>query len=270
MSIVDTAKVELFRLSRDRAAVFWGFFFVPSAYLLVTLALDLAPVSSSRDAIASMDPILRAARALAMGGNPFLHVFVAIGAVAVYGAEYHHATWRLIGPRAPRSAFYLAKTATFILLASASLTLMAAVSAGFGWAAIVIGRVLPPKDGLNVSSIPPTLAVSILELAVVGLFCSLVVVLTRSRLAAVIATLFFSIGQIMAESYFTPAPDGGWWLASPVFASDFVRASVLPADGVPSPPLFAIGLAWLSLLLWCGLFSVAALAVLRSQDWSRE
>lgn len=270
MSIVGTARAELFRFVRDRSAIFWAFAFFPIVYLFFTTTLDFVPATTSRGVVASMDPTLRAVRALGIGGNFIFHLFIAIGAATAYGAEYHHATWRLIGPRAARPTFFLAKTSVFVLLSAASLILTAIASTAIGWAMILLGSVLPPPDGIALWAIPAAFAVSVLELMVIGLCAALCVVVTRSRMAAAIVALFFSMGQVFAASYLTPPLAVGVWLASPIFAGDLIRTSLPGSGGTPPAPPLAIMLASGSLILWCCIFAGATVAVLMRQDWSRE
>lgn len=262
-------RAELFRLLRDRRALLWGFGFVPFLYLLIIAGFDLAPVLSPGFSDVTVDYAQRVAWATSMGGNPFMHLFVAVGAAAIFGGEYRFAAWRLIGPRASRRAILGAKGLSLLLAASASLIVMALGALLIAWISTAANAV---KIGHAVSAGGAGIVflTSLAELLVIGWQAALLVVLTRTLFAGALPPFLFSVGQVMALAYVPPSPSASPLLALPTFAADLLRRWAIGGNGLPVPHGDAVLAAAASLIAWSALLAGATWFVLARQDWSRE
>lgn len=270
MTLIPALRAQIFLLRHDRTTLFWGFGFVPIIFLFFIGAVSFLPPGRLGPSADSVDPILHAARSASFGGNPVVHLFVALGAAAIFGGEYRHATWRLIGPRAPRPVLFAAKWCSFVLAACASLAVVIAGSGLLAW----LSSAVHPSIHLSVStatvSVAAAFGASLLELAALGSVVALLTVATRSGFGAVLSAFLFSSAQAFAESYSPPPPTSGPWLALPSYAGDIARQWALPPQGLPAPTGAAAGLAALSLAAWCAVAAGVAMLLLQRQDWSRE
>lgn len=262
-------RAELFRLLHDRWALFWGFVFFPLIYLMFVTALDLAPLTGRGFSDVVVDMPLRSAWAASTGGNPIMHLFAAAGAAAIFGGEYRFATWRLVGPRAPRGAILAAKYTSFATAAAASLVVMV-------MGVLVVGGIMMIADSvkighaLSIGGFAIVFLVSLLELLVIGSQAALLIVLTRAPLAGVLPPFLFSLGQVAALAWLEQPPGPSPMLALPAYAGDLVRRWALGAEGNAMPQGDAVLVAFLSLIAWYVLLNAATWVVLRRQDWSRE
>jgi ABC-2 type transport system permease protein len=265
-------RAEILKLSRQRAALSWGFLFIPAFTMLVTCVLvgGGPPPSAAGHAINAIQPVHSAARALSVGGNPIAQLFYAIGAAAIFAVEYRYSGWRHLVPRASRWSLLLSKFATFALFAAASLALVAVGDA-------LVTAVLPFGLGskpvmTDISAASGTILilsflVSLAELLVLAGLVALVAVSTRSAMGAIIAPFLLSLAATMVESYL--AGSGGAAIPLPTFAGDAVRLWL--TSGTGSPELARSALVGLVTLIGWGLTSVAlTIAVFSRQDLVSE
>jgi ABC-2 type transport system permease protein len=263
-------RAELYRLPRNRTALFWGFLFIPFAYLLFTLSLDLVMVRAASRLGAGANPLWHAARSLGVGGNPLAHLFFATGAAAILGGEYRFATWRLTAPRLPRSALLLAKWSAYLLAACASLAILflGSLIESAAVAAVAGGAYRPPfvtMEGLAMS-FTGTFA----EMAVLGSVVAAASVLTRSTTGAILIGFLVSLAQAMLTALLPPPSAFSALLFMPAFAGDAARRYGLLAEGVVPVSLGTASLSIAILVGWslCGL--LLALVAFCRQDLSRE
>lgn len=262
-------RAERFRLLRDRRALLWGFGFVPFLYLLIIAGFDLAPLLSPGFSDVTVDYAQRVAWASSMGGNPFMHLFVAVGAASIFGGEYRFAVWRLVGPRASRGAILGAKGLSLLSAAAASLIVMILGALLIAWISTAADSV---KIGhaVSASSAAIVFATSLAELLVIGAQAALLVVSTRALFAGALPPFLFSVTQVMALAYAPPSPNVSPLLALPAFAADLLRRWAVGVSGLPVPHTDAVLVAAASLIAWCALLGGATYFVFTRQDWSRE
>jgi ABC-2 type transport system permease protein len=263
-------RAEAYRLRRNRSGLFWGFLFVPAAYLLFGLLLDLVMLRASTHWAPAPNPLWSATRSLAVGGNPIAHLFLASGAAVIFGGEYRYASWRLLCPRLPRSALLLAKWATYLLAAGAMLAML--FLGGLAEAELL--ALVTGASATAPSVVLPGLATAFfgtfLEMAVLGALIAGAVVTTRSTIGAILIGFLFSFGQTLLLSMLTPPSMFSPWLLMPAAAGDSSRRYALLAGGV-APVSTEAALASLFILAaWSAAFLMLALAVFASQDFSRE
>ena len=261
-------QAEIIKLTRQHAALFWGFLFLPVLKTFITLALvgvGPPPLATSQAADA-IQPLHFAARALAIGGNPIAQLFYAIGAAAIFAVEYRHSGWRHIVPRASRSSLIVAKFATFALFAAISLML---VALGDLLVTVALPLVLgssPAFADLNIASAGMAalaLLISLAELTVLSGLVALVAVATRSAIGAIIAPFLLSLGATMTESYLNGAGSGAL-IPLPTFAADAVRHWL--AAGAGARDLAQAGMLGLATLLVWGAACIALTILLFSRQ----
>jgi hypothetical protein len=265
-------RAEILKLSRQRAALFWGFLLIPAFTTLVTCVLigGGPPPLATAHAMNAIQPVHSAARALSVGGNPIAQLFYAIGAAAIFAVEYRYSGWRHIVPRASRWSLLVSKFATFALFAAASLVLVAAGDA-------LITAVLPFGLGsrpvmTDLSTASGTVLflsflISLAELLVLAGLVALVAVSTRSAMGAIIAPFLLSLAATMVESYL--AGSGGGVIPLPTFAGDAMRLWLASANG--SPELARSALAGLVTIIGWGLACIGlTITVFSRQDLVSE
>jgi hypothetical protein len=265
-------RAEMLKLSRQRAALFWGFLLVPVFTTFVTCVLigGGPPPLATGHAINAIQPVHSAARALSVGGNPIAQLFYAIGAAAIFAVEYRYSGWRHIVPRASRRSLLVSKFATFILFAATSLVL---VAAGDALVTVVLplglGSKLVMTDLSTASSTVFLLSflISLAELLVLAGLVALVAVSTRSAMGAIIAPFLLSLAATVVEGYL--AGSGGTAIPLPTFAGDALRHWL--ASATSSPELARSALVGLVTLIGSALASLGlTIAVFSRQELVSE
>ncbi|MDQ3124365.1 MAG: ABC transporter permease subunit [Pseudomonadota bacterium] len=289
--LVDAIRAEGFRLSKNKAALFWSLAFVPIIAVVIGAVTNFVLKGSETKILGDtkMPPEIREALArgtLDMGdalveaaaglANPLVLLFVLIGAATIYAGDYRWETWRLISARNSRRNLLLAKLAVVALMALAAM--------GFMLVASVIENLIKAAvfERTLTFSLTEEMAgrflgfvglswLRILQFAMMGMLAAVV---TRSLLAALFVPLVFGIAQ-----FFTPnplmqmgvMPDA--WLAvllNPGAAIEAIQASIMggaPAAALPDGLLLK---AWVSVGLWTLAPLAGALAWFRRQDLSKE
>jgi len=218
-----SARAEIIKLTRQRGALFWGFLFIPLFTAFVTLALvgGGPPPLAGGHVTNVIQPLHSAARALNVGGNPIAQLFYAIGAAAIFAAEYRHSGWRHIVPRASRWTLIVSKFATFVLFAALSLALVALGDVLMTVALPILRGSSPPMADMNLAAagmLILSFLISLFELTVLAGLVASVAVATRSTTGAIIAPFLLSLSATMLESYL--AGLGGTVIPLPTFAGD--------------------------------------------------
>jgi ABC-2 type transport system permease protein len=266
-------EAEIIKLTRQRAALFWGFLFLPIFKTFITLALVGVgpPPLATGHAADAIQPLHFAARALAIGGNPIAQLFYAVGAAAIFAVEYRHSGWRHIVPRASRWTLIIAKFANFALFAAISLALVALGDLTVTVVLPLLRGSSPSIADLNLASagmVALALLISLAELTVLAGLVAFVAVATRSAIGAIIAPFLLSLSATMAESYLSGAGDSAL-VPLPTFAGDALRHWL--ADGAGAPAFsHAAMLGAATLLVWAAASIGATIMLFSRQDLVSE
>jgi len=255
---------EILKLRRQRAALFWGFVFLPLFMTLLAFLLGGGLLKPPPGALVSEVRLFRSMiRTLSVSGNPIGQLFYAIGGAAIFAVEYRYSGWRHLVPRAARERLLAAKFAAFALFAAISLLLALAGD-------VVAMLVIPFVQGLHpvIADTPADAAATLLlssliafaELMALGSLVMLVAVATRSAMAAILAPFLFALGAAAAGAYL--GADAVRNLPLPGYAADALRHWL---EGGGSPLI-----ATLTLLGWIALPFAAAVALFRRQDLVSE
>lgn len=255
---------EILKLRRQRAALFWGFVFIPLFMTLLGFLLGGGLLKPPPGALVSEVRLFRSMiRTLSVSGNPIGQLFYAIGGAAIFAVEYRYSGWRHLVPRAPRERLLGAKLAAFALFAALSLLLALAGD-------VVAMLVIPFIQGLHpvIADIPANAAAALLlafsiafaELMALAALAMLVAVATRSAMAAILVPFLFALGTAAAGAYL--GADAVRNLPLPGYAADALR-HWLEGDGAPV-------IATLTLLGWIALPFAAATLLFRRQDLVSE
>src|SRR5262245_15391269 len=119
MILADAIRAEVFKLTRNRSALFWAFGLTPAATLVLGIdAESAARLMSARLALAM--PVISAADGFGAAGNPLVMLLFIVGAGILFAGEYRWQTWRIILPRSERASLILAKFAVFAMATAAS------------------------------------------------------------------------------------------------------------------------------------------------------
>lgn len=255
---------EILKLRRQRAAFFWGVFFIPVFMTLFSLVLGGAILKPPPGVSIGDIQLFRSAnRIVGIAGNPVAQLFYAVGGAAIFAVEYRYSGWRHLVPRASRERLILAKFATFALFAGLSLMLA------------LVGDVLVSLAGPLLHGASPVIAdasseavtrlalyflISLAELLSLGGTVALVVVVTRSPMGAILVPFLLALGAGAAEAYMG---NGLHALPYPSFAANALRQWAM--TGGPSPLLGIVTLTG-----WTAATLGLAIAIFRRQDLVSE
>ena len=257
-------RAEILKLRRQRAALFWGFLFVPLIMLFFSFALGGGLLRPPEGVLVNEVRLARSlTRALSIGGNPIAQLFYAIGGAAIFAVEYRYSGWRHIVPRAPRERLILAKFASFALFTAISLTL-----AGTGDAIVALSvpllhgqtPMVTDMTAVSFSGVVFAALISFAQLLTLGAIVTLLVILTRSGMGAIIAAFLLALGTAAAGAYLGEATNS---IPLPGFASDALRLWL--AKGNPGPLIPGLTLA-----AWIVAPLAAAIALFARQDLVSE
>jgi ABC-2 type transport system permease protein len=271
--LTDAIAAERFRLSRDRAALFWGFAFMPLASMLFSMAGDILMRMILHRVIPGQttDLLNRAIGAVAGASSPLTAIFLLIGAAAIFAGDYRWETWRLITPRNSRFNLIIAKLTVFAEAAIWSLLLTALTSgiAGLFSSAVNHATLVAPAGGSAVlGHFACIFLITWLEVMVIGALAALIGVITRSTMGAVIAGLLVVFVQsTVAAMIHEPS-----WktLAIPAYAGNVAKRVIVDQEGVTGPTPGDAGLGLVFLVAWLLVFAGGALVMFRRQDLTRE
>ena len=221
MNLRAAVSSELFRAVRSGPSLFWAYGLVPAMLLLMA-----APSQLRLDDVAAAPLRFEAlVRAVGAAGNPFVHLFYAIGASTLFAGDYGWETWRLILPRNSRANIILAKFATYglFILASLAASLMAFVMPSAVILLFTGGLGAWVFDAGLVMHLLVAALASLLEALVIGGAVAVVAVITRSAVAAITCPFLGSLGLTLLLDYLSPPLTSELLLALPPYAGDVVR-----------------------------------------------
>lgn len=290
--LADSVRSELYRLLRNRMAVFWSVLFVPIAFAIGGVAFHILTKSRTAEmagdlsasglaAVADRSPVDLGQGLVQIAGasaNGAALVFLLIGAATLYAGDYRWETWRLITARNSRINLILGKIGALKLLALAGIAAFLIAGVVFGLAqSVIYGRPLGfTMDGGDAGSFGLLVLLAYVRLIQYAMIALLAAVLTRSLLAA----LFIPVVLGFAQSLFGGPGLAllGWqptdWSAQlllPGLAYDtlkgMVAASTAAAPGMPEGMVLK---AIVSLGLWTVVPLAGAIAWFNRQDLSKE
>jgi ABC-2 type transport system permease protein len=238
--LADAIASEAYKLSKNRAAWFWGFAF--PAIVALVLGVGAAVFMHSQPMIRLM-PINVAdqlVKAVADAGSPLTQLLVLIPAASLFGGEYRWETWRLLIPRNSRFNLLSAKIVVYALgclLAVVALGLSSLVANGF--MALVNGNHLTWEPGARFGlDLLGQFAVSWAQLLVVGGLAALIGVITRSNVGAIVVPILVGVVQSILGGLARMDPEHLAplrLLGLPGLASDilhnYVAGNVAPING---------------------------------------
>lgn len=277
----DAFAAELFRLTKDRGALFWGFLFVP--ILALAIGLGTEAFSNAARPETAIDVPADLARqtlaAFAQAASPVTGFFVLLGAAMIFAGDYRHETWRLLTPRASRTDLMLAKFGVFVGLTKGSVLLIGlagVLAALFG--ALIFGRSAEWSLGFGgfATQWVGYFAISVLQLLQIGALAALCAVATRSLLAAVALPIGIGVAQAFVQSQFGPTDPTAvefWHFAAlPGLDGEILRAFVEGREFMGGRGIdpAAAGAAFAGLMAWVLVPAGLALALFDRQDLARE
>ena len=284
--LADAVRSELYRLIRNRTAVFWSVLFVPLMFSVGGVIFHM--VSKDRNAemagsvslpgglaadapVNLMDGLAVSLGAVANGG---ILVFTLIAAATLYAGDYRWETWRLISARNSRVNLLLAKIAVLKLtaLATMSLFLIAGLVFSVG-EAIVYGKSLGiDADGFDAGQFVLLILLGWVRVVQYAMIALLAAVVTRSMLATLFIPLALGFAQSLmggpglALLNWNPA-DWQTQLLLPGLAYDTLKTVI---RGIPGQPEGLMPKAVASLTLWTLVPLAGAIAWFNRQDLSKE
>lgn len=289
--LVDAVRSEVYRLVRNRMAVFWSVLFVPIMFAVGGIGFHLLTKSRTAEMAGDLAKLgmdsglgrtpVDLGQALVgyagLAANGAALVFMLIGAATLYAGDYRWETWRLTSARNSRFNLILGKVGAFKILALAAI--LAFLIAGLAFSvsqAMIYGRPLGfTLDGGEVGSLVLLLLLSFVRLVQYAMVALLTAVFTRSLLAA----LFVPVVLGFAQSLFGGPGLAllGWqptdWQAQlmlPGLAFDTLKAFVGPEALPPGLPEGLALRAATGLTLWTLVPLAAAIAWFSRQDLSKE
>lgn len=267
--LADAYASEQYRFIRNRTAVFWGFGFVPVLILVLGIAIALGFRSITQAPSAGLINFIGEGFAAMRWTNaPPVHLFLLIGAAAIFTADYRWETWRLVTPRNSRINLLLGKLAVYGVAALISLIAMfvlGVLAAYLGGLITHTQVVLVTDDFFN--RFARALIGSWLEMMLVGSVACLVGVVTRSAIASLMLPLVLSCVQAFSTGFMDRTADGSASLKDviihPSLAAEIVR-------GVQPAGAYGAGVAAVIVIAWIAVVVGASLAWFQRQDLTRE
>jgi ABC-2 type transport system permease protein len=275
--MTEAFRAEWLKLTKNRWATFWAWGFVPMLTLVFGVLLETFSRATPGGAVLGYAaPVSAGLDGLGGYGNIFFRLFPIAGAATLFAGEYRWETWRSILPRNERTTIMLAKLCVFASAGSISILLCGV--AGFltglydgallgvlNWPAVGAGEVI--------LSFIVAFAASFLQLMATAGVVMLVAVLSRSMIAAIIAsfsvflaaellTAFLRLRMVSANEIMAFLPN---------VAGDALRQMAAAIRGDPDALGLHLALPGAgALILWCIILSTAGIALFRRQDLSRE
>ena len=286
--LADAVFSELYRLLRNRAAVFWSVLFVPVGFAVGGVGYHLLTKSKLQEmggdlasGVATMvgatnvgHDLLQAAGAAANGA---ILVFMLIGAATLYAGDYRWETWRLTSARNSRQNLILGKVGAFKVLALAAMVAFLIAGLLFSVSgALIHGTKLTfmLEDG-DVGSFGLLLLLGYIRIIQYAMIALLAAVFTRSLLAALFVPVVLGFAQSLLGGPGLALL--GWqptsWQAQlmlPGLAFDSLKAMVSAGVGAPPIPEGLMMKAIVSLTAWMLIPLAAAIAWFNRQDLSKE
>ncbi len=289
--LADSVRSELYRLFRNRMAVFWSVLFVPIAFATggigfhvltrsrsVEMSGDLSAAGLQAAAPAGLIDIGQDLPQMAgMAANGAVLVFMLIAAATLYAGDYRWETWRLISARNSRINLILGKVGAFkvlTLLAIAAFLIAGLVFSVSG--AMISGAQLAFNfDGDDAGSFALLLLLSYIRIIQYAMIALLTAVLTRSLHAAPFVPVVLGFAQSLLGGPGLALL--GWeptsWqaqLLQPGLAFDALKGFVTAGEAAAAMPEGLMLKSILSLLLWTLAPLAGAIAWFNRQDLSKE
>lgn len=272
-----TLAAELFRLSRNRHLIFWGFLFVPLCALAIGVSLDLLQSHSPLSGMpVPINLFVRLTRAAEISTSLPSQLFLIAAAAVLFGADYNMGTWRLIAPRNRRADIVMARAFAYGLATWVSLLLLGLGGAAGALLRAVLERqsVLWQSPGASpLGAVLMMYGVSWLELLLVGFSTALVVVMSRSVLAATVCVTVLTFAQALLGSLVDISQAHPLlYVSSPVFSAQVVQFFLTERPYALERHLTSgvVFLAGVSLLAWTAILLSFAILWFQKQDLDRE
>ena len=267
--LADAYASEQYRFVRNRSAVFWGFGFIPILILVLGIAVAAGfKAITQAPAPGAVSVITEALNAMRWSNAPPVHLFLLIGASAIFTADYRWETWRLVTPRNSRINLLLGKLGVFAVVALLSLLAMLIMGglSAFAGAVITHSQVVMITDGFF-ADFGRILLGSWLEMILIGAIACLVAVVTRSAVATMILPLVLSVIQAFSSGFIKRGLDGSAPLMD-VITHPGVAAEII--RGAQPAGAYGVAVAVIILVAWIAVAAAAALAWFQRQDLTRE
>lgn len=284
--LADSVRSELYRLLRNRMAVFWSVLFVPLLFVggglifhMVTKghsveiqgAATLPTVMAPNAPVNLMNGLGVAVSTVANGG---MLVFLLIGAATLYAGDYRWETWRLISARNSRMNHLVGKVAVFKLTALTAMFLFLIAGLVFSLTeALVYGKsLIIHAPGFDLGQFLLLILLGWVRIVQYAMIALLTAVVTRSMLATLFVPVVLGFAQsLLGGPGLTLL---GWepslWqsqLLLPGLAYDTLKAAINEAPGLPEGIVLK---AIVSLTLWLLVPLAGAIAWFNRQDLSKE
>ena len=289
--LTDAVRSEVYRLARNRMAVFWSVLFVPIVFAAGGVLFHLLTKSRTAemggdlaklglDATMGRAPLDLGQNLVESAGhaaNGAALVFMLIAAATLYAGDYRWETWRLTSARNSRTNLILGKVGAFKVLTLAAIVAFLIAGLIFSMSqAFIYGRPLAfSMDAGDVGTFLMLGLLSFIRLIQYAMIALLTAVMTRSLLAALFVPVVLGLGQSLfgGPGLALMGWDATDWQAQillPGLAFDtlktFVGSAPVPTTGPDDLALRAgIGLA-----LWTLAPLAAAIAWFNRQDLSKE
>jgi ABC-2 type transport system permease protein len=289
--LADSVLSELYRLLRNRMAVFWSVLFVPLGFAIGGIGFHILTKARTEDMAGDLSSAglqaafsnmpVNVAEALTGGAgaaaNGAALVFMLIAAATLYAGDYRWETWRLISARNSRINLILGKVGALKILALIGIGVFLIAAMVFSISqGVIYGRPLGfTMDGGDVGRFLLLLLLSYLRLIQYAMIALLTAVLTRSLLAALFVPVVLGFAQTLLGG--PGLAILGWeptgWAAQlllPGLAFDTLKAIAAPGDAAPAAPDGVMLKAIVSLVLWTLVPLAGAIAWFNRQDLSKE
>ncbi|WP_428149050.1 hypothetical protein [Brevundimonas sp.] len=286
--LADSVLSELYRLSRNRMAVFWSALFVPIGFAIGGIAFnvitrskiaemtaDMAPGAASLIAVTNLGQDLVQCAGIAANGA--ILVFMLIGAATLYAGDYRWETWRLISARNSRLNLILGKVGAFKVLTLAAMVLFLIGGMIFSISGALINGhdITFSIDGGDAGDFGLLLLLGYIRIVQYAMIALLAGVFTRSLLAALFVPVVLGFAQSLlggpglAILQWDPT---SWqsMLLLPGLAFEGLKAMITAGVGAPSAPEGLMLKAIVSLALWTLVPLAGAIAWFNRQDLSKE
>ena len=286
--LADSVRSELYRLSRNRMAVFWSALFVPLLFVVGGMAFHLISKSKTAEMSADLAPVAAASIAVTNLGHDLVQgagivangavlVFMLIGAATLYAGDYRWETWRLISARNSRLNLILGKVGAFKVLTLAAMVVFLISGLVFSLSGALINGhdITFSFDGGDARDFSLLLLLGYIRIIQYAMVALLTAVLTRSLLATLFVPVVLGFGQTLlggpglAILQWEPT---AWQsqLLLPGLAFDALKAMVTAGVGAPPAPDGLMLKAIVSLALWTIVPLAGAVAWFNRQDLSKE
>lgn len=289
--LADSVRSELYRLSRNRMAVFWSVLFVPLIFAVGGIGFHFLTKSRTAEMTGDLSAAgLQAAaptavanigsdvlQASGFAANGAILVFMLIGAATLYAGDYRWETWRLISARNSRINLILGKVGAFKVLTLAALVVFMIAAVIFSVSgALINGSSLGfSMDGGDSGSFGLLLLLCYIRIIQYAMIALLTAVFTRSLLAALFVPVVLGFAQsLLGGPGLTLL---GWqptdWPAQlllPGLAFDALKGFVTAGEAAAAMPEGLMLKSIVSLLLWTLAPLAGAIAWFNRQDLSKE